>query len=653
MSDILAVVVNWNGKADLAQILPSLLSQSVPVDVIVVDNGSTDDSESLVRKLGVAWLPLGANYGLAHAYNEGAKVSQSKYIAFMNNDLKLEGHCLENLTSALAARPDGLAADAVQLDWETGAPVHAATSFANAPLIDLEWWPPMLNIGIRVEQQDPRAVGEPTETAMASGAILAVRRELWEAIGGWDGSYPIGWEDVDLALRARAAGYRLYNVGTARCKHRLSASVSSERATVARLQANALGRCRILMKTGEWLPLFLAWVDVLARAAIDLGRRRPRRAGARVGGAWHGSRTALACWSSLPPMRTLLGPAPEDKLYVAGGAARGWGGQVALRSLLKDLRSRGAYATVGVPDGVSIPDEAHGDGIRLRKLGRRASLLAELVWLGRRDITYIGMSDRLPLIRRPHSCVMVLQNPHLYLRDPVPKSWRQVARQAVLLAWARKSAPNADRIVVATEVMREAALSRFGMSTAPISVRPIPPLDVPTRTRPLVDNIRDVCLVGDVYGYKRFDLAVRALDRWAAGLAAEIRVHHVGAPLEQEAWCAVSRAVEEVKHCSVSLLGSAPHHDVLALMANCDILVFPSARESYGLPLVEALAVGIPVACTDLPVFRELAGAAAVYFETESELIEAMAAVEPVSIRRRMVAVGREVVPPASGWQLL
>ena len=85
------VIVNWNGAEHLRLCLPSLASQSFKsLEVIVVDNCSSDESAEVAKSLGVRWLPLEKNLGLAPALNRGAMSAGGDLLLFVNNDMRFD-----------------------------------------------------------------------------------------------------------------------------------------------------------------------------------------------------------------------------------------------------------------------------------------------------------------------------------------------------------------------------------------------------------------------------------------------------------------------------------------------------------------------------------------------------------------------------------
>src|SRR5690242_18438103 len=85
-----AVIPNWNGQGMLAKLLSELPRQSVPFDrVLVVDNGSTDDSVATAERLGAEVIRLPSNQGFAPAVNKGVGSCDTPFVAVLNNDVTL------------------------------------------------------------------------------------------------------------------------------------------------------------------------------------------------------------------------------------------------------------------------------------------------------------------------------------------------------------------------------------------------------------------------------------------------------------------------------------------------------------------------------------------------------------------------------------
>src|ERR1700732_3127327 len=126
-ASVSAVIVNWNGAAHLRICLPSLLAQSYNArEIIVVDNGSSDDSEEVAKAFQVKWLPLKENIGLAPALNRGAAIATGDFLLFANNDMRFDPGFLAAQLKPLKSNETIFATDGMQFNWDGSERGHLA-----------------------------------------------------------------------------------------------------------------------------------------------------------------------------------------------------------------------------------------------------------------------------------------------------------------------------------------------------------------------------------------------------------------------------------------------------------------------------------------------------------------------------------------------
>src|SRR5437868_6109135 len=102
---MVAVVPHWNHSDLLSALLESLAAQQRPFDeVIVVDNGSTDDSAQVAQRFRARFIELDRNFGFAHAVNRGVQAAEADWIAILNNDVTLDPAWLAHLIDASGDR---------------------------------------------------------------------------------------------------------------------------------------------------------------------------------------------------------------------------------------------------------------------------------------------------------------------------------------------------------------------------------------------------------------------------------------------------------------------------------------------------------------------------------------------------------------------
>ncbi len=210
-------IPNFNGSSWLGRTLRSLREQSREVAVVVVDNGSDDDSVELVRTefAEVALLELERNYGFGPALNRAVTAHPADVLILLNNDAEAEPRFAEALLDGLGEGVDSVAGVLVQ--ERDPALIDSAGVVADATLMGFD-----------------HLHGEPLAAALAApdplgptGGAGLYRRDAFAALGGFDERIFLYYEDLDLALRLAAAGGRCRLAGEARALHAYSASLGA------------------------------------------------------------------------------------------------------------------------------------------------------------------------------------------------------------------------------------------------------------------------------------------------------------------------------------------------------------------------------------------------------------------------------------------
>jgi GT2 family glycosyltransferase len=215
MAEVAAVVGNYQGEQVLRDCLGSLARQTMPpAEVIVADASSSDASPGIADELG-ARLVTGPNNGLGFLYNLGARSTTCEYVLLSNNDVAYEPDCLELLVHAMEDDERRFAADPTQLDWTGGKVIHARTMIKRGKLLR-EYLP-----GLHFEAVVPAEALSPTVSA--NGAAMLVRRDKLLELGGFDETFFMDYEDLDLCWRAWLRGWPTVYVPDARLRHRVGA----------------------------------------------------------------------------------------------------------------------------------------------------------------------------------------------------------------------------------------------------------------------------------------------------------------------------------------------------------------------------------------------------------------------------------------------
>lgn len=251
------IVLNWNGRAWLDACLEGLAAQTLPpTEIVVVDNASTDDSVSHLRQWwpGIRVLTLESNTGFAGGNNRGAEGARTEALVFLNNDTQPDPGWLEALVREAAADPArGLVTSKILYLEPPGVIDSAGDGYLRC------------GGGFKRAHGKPAGMAaESGEVFGACGAAFLIRRELFEALGGFDEDFFMVYEDVDLSYRARHLGARVWYSADAVVRHAGSP-------TLGRLSDRAvyLGQRNLEWTWIKNTPALLWWRTLPAHLAYD------------------------------------------------------------------------------------------------------------------------------------------------------------------------------------------------------------------------------------------------------------------------------------------------------------------------------------------------------------------------------------------------
>ncbi len=208
--DVSVCIANWNCRDYLSQCLESLLDykQGVCLEVIVVDNASTDGAADMVERdfPEVILVRNATNVGFACANNQASRRAQGKYLFFLNNDTLIPAEALGQLLDFALAHPEaGIvgprlcdAAGRTQVSYRLEPTL--ATLLHRTAL--LRWTGLLRGAYRRYRRNDFRTeTTRPVEVLM--GAAMLIPRAVFLNVGGWDEAFTFGGEDIDLSTRIR------------------------------------------------------------------------------------------------------------------------------------------------------------------------------------------------------------------------------------------------------------------------------------------------------------------------------------------------------------------------------------------------------------------------------------------------------------------
>ena len=219
MPELSIVIVTWNSRADIERCLRSIEASGTrsPMEILVVDNASTDETAAYVRKAfpGAALLANEANNGFAAANNRALNVAQGRYVLLLNPDTYVHAGALDALVTYMNDHPEV---------WACGPPVFNADG---SPQRTGVRFPGMWNLLVEslfLDRVFPRTrlfgshkelyrdPGLPRSVDFVQGSCLLVRRTAVEKVGNLDEGYFMYFEETDWCRRMKEAGGGIWYV---------------------------------------------------------------------------------------------------------------------------------------------------------------------------------------------------------------------------------------------------------------------------------------------------------------------------------------------------------------------------------------------------------------------------------------------------------
>lgn len=285
---VAVAVVSWNTRELLAACLRSLHPEANAgrAEVWVVDNASSDGSPALVRDE-FPWATLVAsqdNLGFGAAVNLVARRTRAPWVAPANADVELEPGALERLLATAREHPEA-AVVAPRLVLQSGATQHSVHPFPTLPLaivFNLGLHRLSRRLGDRLMLEGYWDEDRARAVDWAIGAFMLVRRDAFDAVGGFDEAHWMYAEDLDLGWRLRRAGWVTRYEPRARVRHAAGAAAGQAfgHEMVARWMAASYGwmvRRRGIARTWAVAAVNTAGAAALTVLAAGLAKVWPRR----------------------------------------------------------------------------------------------------------------------------------------------------------------------------------------------------------------------------------------------------------------------------------------------------------------------------------------------------------------------------------------
>ena len=209
---VAVVILNWNGKKFLEQFLPSVLSTTYPgFEVIIADNGSTDNSVSFVKEKfpGIQLIRFDKNFGFAKGYNEALKQVDAAYYILLNSDVEVTPGWLEPMVALLESDNSIAACQPKLLSFLNKNQFEYAGGAGG--WIDKYGYPFAKGRIFGVNEEDHGQYDAVAPIFWATGAALFIRSNVFKEMQGFDEYFFAHQEEIDLCWRMQLAGYQIFS----------------------------------------------------------------------------------------------------------------------------------------------------------------------------------------------------------------------------------------------------------------------------------------------------------------------------------------------------------------------------------------------------------------------------------------------------------
>ncbi|MBR9757851.1 MAG: glycosyltransferase family 2 protein [Algicola sp.] len=216
---IALVILNWNGKSLLETFLPTVLEHSKDADVYVADNASTDASVAFVSTHfpSVKIIQNQENGGYAKGYNDALKQVNADVFCLLNSDVEVTPNWLDPILKAFKNNPKTAIVQPKIKDYNNKSRFEYAG--AAGGFIDKLGYPYCRGRIFNTIEEDTGQYNDTSHIFWASGACFFIRKDIFNALNGFDASFFAHMEEIDLCWRAFNLGHRATYVGASTVYH--------------------------------------------------------------------------------------------------------------------------------------------------------------------------------------------------------------------------------------------------------------------------------------------------------------------------------------------------------------------------------------------------------------------------------------------------
>ena len=305
MSDktVAIVILNWNGGDEILDCLKSVCeSKYAAIEIVIVDNGSTDGSTEAIRSRlpYLHWINNACNLGFAKGSNQGMQWALEhgiQYILLLNGDARLHSNAIEEMVAAAEAENNtvvacprmylGSAGTGANRLWFAYGTVNLWLGLFKNPAFNCP---------------DSPKWSTPIDMEYASGCCMLIPASILRNVGMFDEAFFAYCEDIDFSLRVRKAGFRLRYVPTAYLWHGSSKPTNRTRTEMYRYLSTR-NNLWVVRKHGSWLEIFTCLCILPLRSLFRMTRMAIHSDLHAITAELHGIRDGIFSKINPPPVK--------------------------------------------------------------------------------------------------------------------------------------------------------------------------------------------------------------------------------------------------------------------------------------------------------------------------------------------------------------
>ena len=211
MKKIAVVILNWNGKKFLEELLPTLIQHTPSeVDIVVGDNASSDNSVEFLKQNypQIQIIQNDKNYGFAEGYNKVLDKVYADYFVLLNSDVEVTDNWISPIINMMDADDNIAICQPKLLSYYQRDTFEYAGGAGG--YIDKYGYPFCRGRLFTTLEKDNGQYNDVCEIFWATGAAMFVKAKVWKDLGGLDGNFFAHMEEIDFCWRAKNAGYKVY-----------------------------------------------------------------------------------------------------------------------------------------------------------------------------------------------------------------------------------------------------------------------------------------------------------------------------------------------------------------------------------------------------------------------------------------------------------